>query len=399
MVMNSMAKKARRSKAGIFWWSASALLLFCIALFILPLLEKRSYSASSESAAANVPTTTTTAPVAPVVMHVSTPEPMKAIYMTACVAATPSWRESLKDFVKRTELNSIVIDVKDYSGSVSFEPGANCYVKDMQAFVDELHKQNIYAIGRVTVFQDPSYAKLHPELAIQSKSTGGVWKDNKGLAFIDVGAKPYWDYIVSLAKKSYDLGFDEINFDYVRYPSDGNLRDMNTTWTVGSSTKAEMVKNFFSYLHDQLLGYGMKTSADLFGLVTTSNDDLGIGQVLTNALPFFDYIDPMVYPSHFAAGTDGFQSPAAHPYEIIKYSMGTGRAREEAYDLSLGLATSTPTKLRPWIQDFNLLGVPYGVPEVQAEMKATYDVGLTSWLSWDASNRYTQAAYSADNSY
>jgi hypothetical protein len=262
----------------------------------------------------------------------------------------------------------------------------------MREFVAELHKNNIYVIGRVTVFQDPYYTKLHPELAVKSKSTGGVWKDHKGLAFIDVGARPYWDHVVDIAKKSYALGFDEINFDYIRYPSDGNLADMNFSWTVGTSTKATMLKGFFSYLHDSLQGAGMKTSADLFGLVTVASDDMGIGQVLENALPYFDYIDPMVYPSAFATGADGFKVPSEHPYDIIHYSMQSGMKREQALNIQMGIATSTPSKLRPWLQDFSLT-TKYGVPEVRAQIKATYDVGLDSWLMWDAANKYTPGAF------
>jgi hypothetical protein len=333
------------------------------------------------------------------VSHISTPDPVKGIYMTACVAATPVWRERLENMIKTTELNSVVIDIKDYSGTISFiDPSlqgndvTGCRAKDMSAFISELHRANIYVIGRITVFQDPYYASRHPELAVKSKSTGGIWKDKNGLPFIDVGAKPYWDYIISIAKASYALGFDEINFDYIRYPSDGNMADARYSWTIGSSTKAEMVKNFFEYLHNGLKNSGMKISADLFGLVTVAEDDLGIGQVLTNALPYFDYVDPMVYPSHFAPGADGYKVPAAHPYDIVHYSMATGLKREEALNIENGIATSTPSKLRPWLQDFDLLGIPYGVPEVQAQIKATYDVGLSSWLLWDAGNKYTPEA-------
>jgi hypothetical protein len=131
--------------------------------------------------------------------------------------------------------------------------------------------------------------------------------------------------------------------------------------------------------------------------VTLSDDDLGIGQVLTNALPYFDYVDPMVYPSHFAAGSDGFANPAEHPYDIIHYSMAAGIRREAAQRVAMGISTSTPSKLRPWIQDFDL-GAVYNAPEVRAQMKATYDVGLTSWLSWDASNKYSVDAYLPEHS-
>jgi len=376
---------------------AAIFFFVCVLVVALPHLFKSTYSVASTNASSTAAADLSTGPI---VTHVATPSPVKAIYMTACVAATPSWREQLEQLINTTELNAVVIDIKDYTGTISFiDPtlqGDNvtgCRVKDLQAFVAELHQNNIYVIGRVTVFQDPYYAAEHPELAIKSHSTGGVWKDASGLAFIDVGAKPYWDYIVNIADASYALGFDEINFDYVRYPSDGDLKDMNTTWTVGSSTKAEMVKDFFSYLHDQLKNTGVKTSADLFGLTTVADDDMGIGQVLVNALPYFDYVDPMVYPSHFAAGFDGFKSPASHPYEVIQDSMSSGVAREQALDVQMGIATSTPSKLRPWLQDFNLLGVDYGVPEVQAQIKATYDVGLSSWLVWDAGNKYTPGAF------
>ena len=163
-----------------------------------------------------------------------------------------------------------------------------------------------------------------------------------------------------------------------------------------------MLESFFSYLNNALKSdpayTNMKTSADLFGLTTLASDDMGIGQILVRALPYFDYIDPMVYPSHFASGTDGFSSPTSHPYDVIKYSMSSAVEREQALEAQNGIATSTSSKLRPWLQDFDLLGVPYGVPEVEAQMKATYDTGLTSWLFWDAGNKYTRAAYSPESS-
>jgi len=400
---------SRRRNSKVVWGIGLSFFLGCALLLFLPFFFEIAYNSvlggnkedSQVSDNADVF----------IVTHVETPNSVKAIYMTACVAATPSWRENLKKFVETTELNSIIIDIKDFSGTISFiDPSfpqvdvSGCRVSDMREFVADLHKSNIYVIGRITVFQDPYYTKLHPELAVKRKSDGEVWKDYKGLAFIDVGAKPYWDYMVDLSKKSYALGFDELNFDYIRYPSDGDMKNTDYTWTPKQSsgedatgqvvfmTKAEVLKNFFAYLHDNLKDTGAKTSADIFGMTTTNTDDLGIGQVLENALLYFDFVAPMVYPSHYPPTWNGFKNPAEYPYEVIKISMGRAVEREEALRLSMGIATSTPSKLRPWLQDFNL-GATYGVSEVRAQIKATYDVGLNSWFVWNAGNKYTVGAF------
>lgn len=338
-----------------------------------------------------------------VVTHLPTPSPLKALYMTACVAGTSSWRESLKQTIEDTELNAIVVDIKDYSGTVSFPNNfekpvyrRGCTVSDLQNFITELHESEIYVIGRISVFQDPAYTALHPELAVKSKATGYVWKDHKGLSFIDVGARPYWDYIVGISRASYEIGFDELNFDYVRYPSDGDMSDTNFTWT-GTSTKAAMLESFFAYLHDELKPSGVVISADLFGMTTSVTGDMGIGQVLEKALPYFDYVAPMVYPSHYPATWHGFANPAEHPYEVVNIAMMDGRRKEQALDLAQGLATSTPSKLRPWLQDFNL-GATYGPDKVEAQIQATYDSGLTSWMIWSAANKYTVTALLPDTS-
>lgn len=225
---------------------------------------------------------------------------------------------------------------------------------------------------------------------------------------MDVGAKEYWSYIVDISKASYAIGFDEINFDYIRYPSDGNMKDVLYTWTsstvsapshsasttsaqVRAITKPEMLEKFFAYLHEELSGSGMKMSADLFGLTTTLENDMGIGQVLEKALPYFDYIAPMVYPSHYPKGWNGWQNPAAHPYEVIHFSMSRAVERELIWREANGLATSTPSKMRPWLQDFNL-GATYDAPMIRAQIQATYDSGLNSWMLWSAANRYTSSA-------
>lgn len=346
------------------------------------------------------------------IQHLITPEPLKAVYMSACYASAPSLRAKLVKLVEETELNSIIIDVKDYTGTVSFvtgnaeidkvsAEGTGCKVADMKEFLESLGEKGIYRIARVTVFQDPLYTSLHPELAVRRKSDGGVWKDRKGLAFIDVGARPFWDYIQKVAVVSYEAGFDEINFDYIRFPSDGDMTNTNYTHT-GTTTKKEMLRQFFEHLDQNIKKYDngkIVTSADLFGMTTTNTDDLNIGQVLEYALLNFDYVAPMVYPSHYPPKFNGWPDPNKVPYEIIKFSMHGAVTRVNF--LKEEIASSTPkssllkrlgtAQLRPWLQDFDY-PVPYTPEMVRTQIQATYDLGLSSWMLWDPSNTYTREA-------
>ncbi len=352
------------------------------------------------------------------VKHLPTPEPLKAIYMSACVVGTKDFRESLVKIADTTEVNAIVIDVKDFSGTLSYEPtdptlkhawdSAKCGARDMREFIQELHSKNIYAIARVTVFQDPHFTKLHPELAVKSAATGAPWKDRKGLSFLDVGGKGTWDYVIAIARDASSIGFDEINFDYIRYPSDGNMKDAK--YTLSSGSKADQLEKFFKYLSEEMKKSNIVTSADLFGMTTTNNDDLNIGQVLERTLPYFDYVAPMVYPSHYPSNFNGWKNPNKYPYDLTYFVMKRAVERAEATttavamldNTKIDLGTSTKKilythepqnklKLRTWIQDFDY-GGNYDVPEVKAEIKATYDAGLTSWMIWAPSNKYTTGA-------
>ncbi len=329
----------------------------------------------------------------PPVLHVKTPDAVKAIYMSSWVAGTPSIRERVIGIVNHTEVNSLMIDIKDYSGRISYEVtdpelvkigSAEVRVRDMRELLARLHKDNVYVIGRIAVFEDQYFTKIHPELAVKSKRTGGVWKNRKGLMWLDSGSKEVWDYIIAIAKDAHKIGFDEINFDYIRFPTDGDIKDMAFPIS-GAKPKPEVIKEFFAYLDGHMKTAGIITSADIFGMTTTATDDLNIGQVLENALPYFDYIAPIVYPSHYPGGFNGWANPNAHPYELIKHVMQSGVDRAI-------VASTTPLKLRPWLQDFSMGAPSYGKKEVEAQIQATYDAGLTSWMLWDPSNKYKGGA-------
>lgn len=401
-----------------------------VAVFAAP---KVSYTRDSATHAEATVGSDTHQAATPAAAHLPTPDPVKAIYMTQCAVGTPSLRDSLVKLVDATELNAVVIDIRDYTGKISFptdDPllkeyvSGECGAKDMRDFIKKLHDKGVYVIGRITVFQNPAYAKAHPEQAVQKVGGGlpagqaGVWHDYKGLAFVDVGAKPYWESVVALGKVSYDLGFDELNFDYLRFPSDGPMKEADYSWSKGKS-KAQALEEFYKYLHDGLKPTGVVLSADLFGYVTVHTDDLGIGQVLERALPYFDYIDPMVYPSHYNAGFAGLANVNSDPYRVVKVSLEGAVARAVATSTSVyamgempimktaiipATATNaTTTKevesglytkqsypasiIRPWLQSFDY-PVTYTPAMVAAQIKATNDSGLQSMLFWDAANKY-----------
>ncbi len=327
-----------------------------------------------------------------VVTHKKTPTVVKAVYMSSWVAATKNIRERLINNLAGTEINSIVIDVKDYSGAVSMDINTKTAgqlsgrVKDLAEFVDYLHQKNYYVIGRISVFQDNLLSRQRPDLALKRLDNGALWTDRKGIAWLDVSAPEVWDYTIAVAKEAHRLGFDELNFDYVRFPSDGNTSNVAYPYSrLSVDTRAEALRKFFVYLNAKMKEIDAPISADVFGMVATNTDDLGIGQVLENAIPYFDYVAPMVYPSHYPPGFLNYKNPASVPYEIVKHSMGVAVTRVVAQGYS-------PLKLRPWLQDFDL-GADYTAEMIKAQKRAVYDAGLTSWMMWDPANIYTVGAY------
>ncbi|MGM0482251.1 MAG: putative glycoside hydrolase [Patescibacteria group bacterium] len=348
-------------------------------------------------------------------LRVETPEEVKALYMTNCYAGTPSLRDGLVSLIEKTELNSIVIDIKDYTGMISFKAedpeladayATHCPVKDMREFVYDLNEKGIYVIGRITVFQDKYLANKRPDLAVLSESDKEVWKDNKGISFTDPSAEEVWDYHIRLSKESYRLGFDELNFDYIRFPSDGPMNNIYFPHSEDRD-KADVMEEFFFHLEKELEGLEVVTSADIFGLTTSAKDDLGIGQVWEKVLPYFDYLSPMVYPSHYPFGFKGLGDPNDSPYEVVKWSLDDAVDRTVSATTTVKtigaqrVGTTTPAVyekevfdedvIRPWIQDFRYGGA-YTAEDILLQVKAVYDSGLDSWMLWDPANRYTPAA-------
>ena len=274
--------------------------------------------------------------------------------------------------------------------------------------------------------QPPGAKIARPELALKSKSTGKLWKNSKGLHWLDTAATEVWDYNIAIAKDVVNRGLDEINFDYIRFPSDGNLDDITYPIWKSKTPKTTVVKNFYAHVRNALPN--ARLSADVFGMTTTNSDDLGIGQRLEDALPYFDAVAPMVYPSHYVSGFIGQKNPATAPYEIVKYSIEKALEKITNYRNAWLLAARSGdaarlakmpairAKLRPWLQDFNL-GATYRAKEVLAQIKATTDalrgcgdacdekiyddlLGSTveGWMLWNAGNIYTNDALKKETS-
>ncbi|MBI4128664.1 MAG: GTP-binding protein [Parcubacteria group bacterium] len=316
------------------------------------------------------------------------PDPIiaKGLYLTAASAARKAKREEIIDLINRTELNAVVIDIKDFSGSVLYDSKIALVdslktdrdvLKNIHSVLADFKRNGIYVIARQTVFQDPALVQAKPEWAIKT-ADGALWRDYKGLSWVDPTNREVWNYNMVIAREAAQLGFDEINFDYVRFPSDGDISTARYGNLVGS--KAETMAAFYAYVHTQLRNRPVYTSLDLFGLVLElHNFDLNIGQTLKSAVNTVDYIYPMTYPSHYPKGHLSFINPADRPYEVIK----NGLARAQP------ILAGSSTKLRPWLQAFNL-GAIYDAKKIRDEIQAAEEASSTAgWMIWNASNEYT----------
>lgn len=341
------------------------------------------------------------------------PEVIKAIYLTSWSAATPSRVTRALELIDGSELNGVVIDLKDYTGTVVFRTGNPVIARmraeesrlDLASLVRRFHDRGIYVIVRIAAFQDHHLAKIRPDLAVRDPA-GRVWRDKQGLGWVDPASREVWEYLVEVGREAAAAGVDELNFDYVRFPSDGNLDGLQYPFFAESGgSRRHTIQQFFEYLTAALRPTGAVLSVDLFGLVTVAIGDLGIGQILEDALLYFDYVAPMVYPSHYSRGFLTFKNPAAHPYEVVRYSLMLAEAKRDRFAQLMETFTTTSqpgeanpqagvtlARLRPWLQAFNL-GAPYPPAAVREEIQAVYDTGGSSgWYLWSPANTYDAAA-------
>lgn len=324
---------------------------------------------------------------------------VKGIYLTL-YSASNDRLDKLIEMTKRTKINTFVIDVKDDNGNMLFatkaaekySPNANknAPVKDIAALIKKLKDNNIYAVARIVSFKDPNYSKQHPERAIIYKNSGKPYTNSDGLIWASAYDKDLWEYNVEVSKEAAEAGFNEIQFDYVRFPaSNGGRLDKSLDYrNTSGESKPQAIQDYLKYAREQLSPLNVYISADIYGLVGSVADDMSLGQYWEAVSNVVDYVSPMMYPSHYANKTYGLSVPDAYPYETVYHSTKDSVARNKNIE--------TPAGIRPWIQAFTAPWVPghitYSDKQVEDQIRALEENGVKEYLLWNAGNKYSEGA-------
>ena len=343
---------------------------------------------------------------------------VKGIFVTGPMAGT-SHMENLIELVEETELNAMVIDIKNDEGRVTFdmqepmveELGAGIrYIQDIEALVSKCKEKDIYLIARIVAFKDPFLADTKPEWCIHN-ADGSLFKDKGGLAWLNPYNKEVWDYLLAIAEEALHIGFDEVQFDYIRFSTDSGMDGADFGQDGEEKDRQEIIAEFADYAAEKIHEAGGIVSADVYGMVIDSEVDQRIvGQNYVELSKHLDYISPMVYPSHYGPYNYNIPVPDAEPYKLVLTALqsskkvlsgipvGTVSGNMEEYTMEEVAALlpmeEVDAQVRPWLQDFTATWVkghiPYEAEEIRAQIQAVYDAGYEEWILWNASNRYTE---------
>jgi hypothetical protein len=376
-----------------------------LAFFLVSVACQHRGDAAAQAGAADIalqpgPGVSSTAradPVAPRVVRVPTPDTLRGLYVNRW-AALGRKLNTLIGVAKRTEINALVIDVKDDRGFVLYrssvplarEIGADTADghwmsrEKLRAVLDTMAAHNIYPIARIVVAKDPLLAQKKLHLAIKRKSDLKPWLDKNGKPWLDPHERVVWQYAVDLAREAHELGFSEVQLDYVRFPDEKRLISETVYPLANGRTRAQVIRDQLGFVRNALKPLGMRVTADVFGLTATDTTDMGIGQRWEMFIDQVDVVLPMIYPSHFARGTYKLRNPNARPYETIDHALKDAIARTDSIP--------NAAVIIPWYQDFTLGAPRYGAAQIRAQIKAGYDNGFQSWILWNPSSNYTIAA-------
>ena len=312
----------------------------------------------------------------------------RALYLTYYGIGDRTLRGAALKLIGETELNALVIDVKGDRGVVTYKSdiplvsqiGAQrqVIVKDIKGLLQSLKEKGIYTIARIVVFKDDILGTARPELAIRSQD-GGIWRDRENLIWLDPSKRAVWDYNINIAVEAARNGFDEIQFDYVRFPDKKGLKFAVPN---DEENRVKYISGFLMEARRRLAPYNVFVAADIFGYVSWNHDDTKIGQRLDEIAASVDYISLMLYPSGFQFGIPGYRNPVAHPYEIVYLSLKKSRERTQL----------PPVRFRPWLQAFKDYAFDkrhFNGPEIRSQIKAADEFGADGWMLWNPRNVYT----------
>lgn len=330
---------------------------------------------------------------------------IKAVYSSGWVAGGTANRKAMIDSIKDYGFNAVVLDIKDENGHLSYNSSVQIakdigssknMIKNINEVIKEYHDNGIYVIGRIVTFKDPTFAKAIKDIAYK-KDDGSYWTDKSGNYWPNPYNKDSWHYPIELAKEAVELGFDEIQFDYIRFPSsEGRVKLISFGYDSDTISKSQIINEFLTTVMDELSDYKVKISADVFGITTKREGDFEhIGQDYKEIAKIVDVICPMVYPSHYGKGEYGIAKPDLEPYNIVHRAMNDSFER---------ISGDTKTAIvRPYLQDFNASWLGrgnyqiYGNEAVSAQIKACYDLNIHSFTLWDPTNKYCYEALDLAN--
>jgi hypothetical protein len=323
------------------------------------------------------------------------PHTVRAAYLTYYGVADRGIRQRVLDLVARTELNAVVIDIKGDRGLIPYRTSVQAaldagaqgpvIIKDFDDQLQAWKAQGIYTVARIVAFKDNVLATHRPDLAVIDTRTGKPWIDRENLAWVDPFREEVWDYIIAVAKEAALKGFDEIQFDYVRFPTDGKLGAARYSQPNSAATRLPAITAFLAKARRELGPTGVFLAADIFGYTAFNANDTDIGQRIEEISVSLDYICPMVYPSGYHLGIPGVRNPVQNPYEIVKESVRLTRQRSQ----------NPAAQVRPWLQDFKDYAFDkriFGPGEVRAQIRGADDGGGSGWMLWNPKNDYTGAA-------
>lgn len=319
------------------------------------------------------------------------PVPLRGVHVMPWVIASERGQKKYRDFAVETKLNALVIAIKESNGEVYIpgvpnKLGVKSYVptlSDWPAYLKSLKDAGLYTIARMVVFKDDKAARARPDLAIL-RPDGSLWTNNSGTSWVDPYRKEIHDYNLDIAQQAVALGFQEVQLDYIRFPSDGPIKQCRYSYEAHDSTSAlRCLEGFLDEARERLKPLGANVSICVFGLTTSAPNDMGIGQRISEMSARVDAVSPMIYPSHYAKGEYGIPDPDAEPYKTVYKSI----------QYAIRKMGPESSKLRPYLQAFSLRH-HYGPPQVRAQVKAAEEQGVTSWLLWSSGAHYVSAAFS-----